>query len=144
VVRNHNTSAEIYNPLNYFHLNGVWIGPYYWHHPYPQNPNATQLNAIKTLPIKIWHEQMGYLNCDAIKCVQHENLPLIGIKLDSSKPHDPCDDCIVGKEKCCTFKSSGHHASQPLKIIHSDLMGPIEVLLIGGNQFFAIFVDDYM
>ena len=31
----------------------------------------------------------------------------------------------------------------PLKIIHSDLAGPMESLLIGSHRYFIIFLDDY-
>ena len=138
-----NAGAEICNPSSRFCSIGIHHGPYYWHHLYPQNPDAARLNAVESLPIKTWHERMGHLNWDAIKRVRQEDSPLIGIKLDSSEPRGTCEGCIAGKEKHRTFKSSGHRASSPLEIIHSDLAGPMEALSIGGNRYFVIFVDDH-
>ena len=117
-------------------------GPYYWHHLFSQNPDETRLNVVKTLPIRTWHEQMGHLNWDVIKWTRHGDSPLIGIKLDLSEPHGPCDGCIAGKEKCHTFKSSGCRASEPLKIIHADLAGPMETISIGGYHYFIVYLDD--
>ena len=138
-----NAGAEICDSTDRFCTVGVHIGPYYWHNFYPQNPNTAQLNAVETLPIKVWHERMGHLNWDAIKRARQSDSPLIGIKLDSSEPHRKCEGCIAGKEKRRTFKLSGRRASHPLEIIHSDLAGPMETTSIGGNQFFVIFVDDH-
>ena len=138
-----NAGTEIRDSADRFCTVGVHIGPYYWHNLYPQNPNTARLNAVETLPIKVWHERMGHLNWDAIKRARQNDSPLIGIKLDLSEPHGKCEGCIAGKEKRRTFKSSGRRASHPLEVIHSDLAGPMETLSIGGNRFFVIFVDDH-
>lgn len=116
-----------------FHTIGIYYGPYYWHHLYPQNPDAVHINVVEILLIKTQHKQMGYLNWDAIKQVCQEDSPLIRIKLNSSEPHGTCKGCIVGKEKCCTFKSSSNQVSSPLEIIHSDIADSIEALLISRN-----------
>lgn len=137
-----NAGAEIRDPGDRFRSIGTHNGHYYWHHLYSQNPEAAHLNAVESLPIKIWHERMGHLNWDAIKRTRHEDSPLLGIKLDSSEPRGTCEGCIAGKEKRRTFKSSGHRASEPLEIIHSDLAGPMESVSIGGNRYFVIFLDD--
>jgi len=134
--------AEIRNPSGSFRTTGIRNSPYNWHHFYPQNPDSANLYAVENIPIKTWHERMGHLNWDAIKRTRHADPPLLGIKLDSSEPHGPCEGCVAGKEKRRTFKSTGHRASEPLEIIHSDLAGPMESVSIGGNRYFVIFLDD--
>ena len=94
-----NVGAEIKHPTNRFSTTGTRNGPYYWHHLYPQNPDATTLNTVESLPIKTWHERMGHLNWDAIKQTRRDNPPLLGIKLDSSEPRGTCEGCIAGKDK---------------------------------------------
>src|ERR1700755_2380165 len=38
--------AEIKHPTNRFSTTGTRNRPYYWHHLYPQNPDATTLNTV--------------------------------------------------------------------------------------------------
>ena len=91
----------------------------------------------------MWHERMGHLNWEAIKCTRHDNSPLLGIRLNASEPHGTCEGCIAGKAKQRIFKSSPtSSSSEPLELIHADLVGPAETMSIGGHRYAFVLVCD--
>ena len=53
-----------------------------------------------------------------------------------------CDGCAKGKHKRGSFPPSAKRATEPLELIHTDLVGPMETS-IGGYSYFAGFIDDY-
>ena len=102
------------------------------------------LNVVSELPIKLWHERMGHLNWEALKNSQSKSSsPIIGIRFDDTEPpHSTCEGCVAGKAKRRSFKSStsGHRATLPIKRIHSDLMGPMEIRsVVGGFEYVCVF-----
>ena len=102
-------------------------------------PLGGYLLLVTTLPIKTWHKHMGHLNWESIKQVHSPNSPLISIKLNTSEPPcETCPGCIAGKGKHCSFKSSKNQITQstlPIEHIHSNLMGPMEVMSISGHWY---------
>ena len=131
-----------------FAFHGFRSGPLYTCSLYAEKPlGARSLNAAIALPIKTWHDRMGHLNWDAIKPIWSDNLPLLGVKLDTSDPpHQTCPGCAAGKAKCRMFKSAGSRrtrSTQPIERIHSDLTGPMEVdSVIGGKCYACVFTCD--
>ena len=132
-----------------FSFSGFKTGHLYMCSLYTKKPlGAHSLNLVKTaLPIKTWHNQLGHLNWEAIKAVQSDNPPLCGITLDSSPPPSTtCEGCAAGKAKCCTFKSSWNWTTRSTELIeriHTDLMGPMEVVSIGRAHYTCIFMCDH-
>src|SRR5579872_1868614 len=102
--------------------------------------------AIEALPIKLWHKHMGHMNWQAIKRAHQQDLPLLGIKLDTSEPDQkPCPGCIAGKSKSQKFKASPSppHSQEPLALVHGDLCGPMpELSVIGHHRYYLVLVDD--
>ena len=124
-----------------FRAKSVRVGRTYIQHLYRESPaKHHRLNLVDVLHIKLWHERMGHLDWEAIKrtCC---NSPLLAIKLDASEPHGTCERCIAGKAKRQTFKSSpAPFSSEPLELIHGDLVGPAET--IGGKLYACVLVCD--
>jgi len=116
---------------------------------YAEKPQgARSLNLVEViLPIKTWHDRLGHLNWDAIKAVRSDNPPLLGVNLDASQsPRTSCEGCVAGKSKRPTFKSSPNRSdrsSAPIERIHADLMGPMEVVSIGGSRYTCVFTCDH-
>ena len=55
-----------------------------------------------------------------------------------------CEGCVLGKHPQEKFdKGKSQWASEPLDLIHSDLMGPFLHPSINKMRFFLIFVDDF-
>ncbi|KAA0043025.1 gag/pol protein [Cucumis melo var. makuwa] len=60
---------------------------------------------------------------------------------DNSLP--PCDSCLEGKMTKRSFTGKGLRAKTPLKLVHSDICGPMNVKAQGGYKYFISFIDDY-
>jgi len=136
--------AVINAPDNSYCSVGSSAGPLLIHHLFKKNPSSVRLNAVETLPIGLWHERLGHLDWEAIKRVRrNDSSPLIGVKLDVSEPHGPCDGCLAGKDSRHTFKSKpSNQALHPLELIHADLAGPMETQSITGYFYYFVLIDD--
>lgn len=88
----------------------------------------------------LWHQRMGHLNFFDLKKLPSctEGIPMIE-KLDKVI----CISCLEGKQSRQKFPCEGSRADGLLKIIHSDICGPMEVRSIGGARYFVTFIDDY-
>ena len=68
---------------------------------------AHSLSSVTALPIATWHERMGHLNWEFIKKARNSTPPILGVKLNESKPpRGTCPGCAAGKGKCRVFKSA--------------------------------------
>ena len=67
-----------------------------------------------------------------------------GLIIDNSPEETGiCHGCELGKSHHLPFPPSNKHASQPLELVHSDLVGPLQSNSIQGNKYFATIIDDY-
>ncbi|KAL1458776.1 hypothetical protein WDU94_008892 [Cyamophila willieti] len=101
--------------------------------------SLTNLNGIAcraTSEIKTWHNKLGHVNQDVLL-----KSPLLQLK---NEEKFICDYCIEGKFAKFSFpKSRVEKSSEPLKIIHSDLMGKFTPASLGGSQYIMTMIDDY-
>ena len=54
-----------------------------------------------------------------------------------------CKNCQIGKMGKTSFKSKNYQSEDILKIVYTDLCGPIGVESYTGEKFFILFDDDY-
>lgn len=54
-----------------------------------------------------------------------------------------CQTCCEGKQARLPFPNQGSRANGTLEVVHADVYGPLEVLLIGKSRYFVILNDDY-
>src|SRR6266403_2104830 len=103
---------------------------------------ALHVISNASTPIHLWHERMGHMSTQALK---HYKDSVKGISLDPSSDHDqlPCPGCKLGKQMRSPFSSSSKQSDHRLRIIHSDLAGPIQPQSIQGSSYIATFIDDY-
>ena len=105
------------------------------------------LSSVQALPIKLWHDRMGHLNWEALKALNLDSPPLLGVHLDSSPPPSiTCEGCASGKSKRRAFKPSEHRTDRSknaIERIHADLMGPMEVASIGGHRYTFVLTCDH-
>jgi len=67
-----------------------------------------------------------------------EGLPSISPSIDL------CKKCILGKMNRKRFeKDKATRASQPLQLVHSDLMGPFQIKSLKGASYVLTFIDDF-
>ena len=59
------------------------------------------------------------------------------------EPIPMCESCLEGKMTKRPFKAKGYRATKLLKLVHSDVCGPMRVQARGGYGYFVTFTDDY-
>ena len=107
------------------------------------NTSNIALHAITApTPIELWHARMGHMSYNALKRYSQS---VKGITLDPSKDQDltPCPGCELGKQTRSSFLGSSKRSDRRLRIIHSDLAGPMQSRSIQGSLYIATFIDDY-
>ena len=98
-----------------------------------ENQNVSSAVALRS--VSHWHTRLGHLHEEAIK-----KIPVIEAE---GKLQNKCDVCAKGKATRVGFpKASQRESSQPLDLIHSDVMGKCTTSL-GGSKYIVTFTDDY-
>ena len=86
-----------------------------------------------------WYLRLGHINQNMIQRMikdrllsplENESLPL-------------CESCLEEKRTKMPFSAKGVRATVPLKFVHTDVYGPINVQARGGYEYFITFTDDY-
>ena len=54
-----------------------------------------------------------------------------------------CEHCLYGKQTMSPHKRVSLRNVEPLQLVHSDMCGPIPIMLMGGALYFVTFIDDY-
>ena len=57
--------------------------------------------------------------------------------------YDTCESYLLGKMMKLPSGAKGEHTSELLKLVHSDVCGPISTHARGGFLYFITFIDDY-
>lgn len=57
--------------------------------------------------------------------------------------NEPCVVCVKGKQTRRPNKDDGTRATEPLQLVHSDVIGPMNPNSFGGSRFLVTFVDDF-
>lgn len=79
-----------------------------------------------------WHRRLGHRDPIAIKRLVNEELAM-GIKLNSCSDKKICEHCIKGKLTQAKFPESKRREKAPMRLIHSDLCGPMQSATPSGN-----------
>uniref|UniRef100_W8B6G9 Retrovirus-related Pol polyprotein from transposon TNT 1-94 n=1 Tax=Ceratitis capitata TaxID=7213 RepID=W8B6G9_CERCA len=88
-----------------------------------------------------WHYRMGHLNAaDLTKLVKDGIVPASDV--GDMKQLIQCEVCILGKMSALPFNRGKGPCSEPLKVIHSDVVGPFREESIGRARYFVTFIDD--
>ncbi|KAJ8890551.1 hypothetical protein PR048_010060 [Dryococelus australis] len=77
-----------------------------------------------------WHRRMGHLTSFPAVC-------------DISSSYRDCGTCLKGETKKAGFTDSASRTSAVLVLVHSDIVGRITPLSIGGAEYFVVFMDGY-
>jgi hypothetical protein len=93
--------------------------------------------------MKLWHERLGHISYDTLETMQKKEI-VRGLPDVLKKNKDEiCDTCKEMKSTRLPFKEREEkRATEILEIVHSDVCGPIDPKIIGGNRFFVTFTDD--
>ncbi|CAL8154408.1 unnamed protein product [Prunus armeniaca] len=93
--------------------------------------------------MELWHRRLGHINFrDLLKLSKNECVR--GLPNLSSKSAGVCGACQLGKQVKSAHKSISYISmSQPLDLLHMDLVGPIQTESIGGKKYMLVLVDDF-
>jgi hypothetical protein len=71
---------------------------------------------------ELWHRRMAHLHHGALRVLREM---VTGVPDFSSKHHELCKGCALGKYTKTAFPSSDSRAAEILDLIHSDVCGPV-------------------
>ena len=89
--------------------------------------------------------KMNVQNKNDVHQLSKSNM-VVGMKVagDLGRNTEICEGCVFGKMTRALFpKKSQNRASSLLEIVHTDLVGPMQVLTHGGSKYVLTFTDDY-
>lgn len=95
---------------------------------------SAQVSASSTLPLDetLWHRRLAHFHFQGVRALQQSDL-VPGLRFTSSQQADPiCEPCLSGKLNAAPFPSSSTVADRPLKLVHSDVHGPLPVCTYSG------------
>jgi len=88
-----------------------------------------------------WHQWLGHLGFADIKRLASTTMD---IKITGSTTNPTCEHSHAGKQmRKPNAAPATHRASEPLRLIHSDLAGPMSTDSLGGARYFLLFIDDF-
>eukprot|EP00253_Pinus_taeda_P030226 PITA_30226 len=91
----------------------------------------------KTMP---WNQRLGHIGEKGLQILHGKGM-VEGMG-NSSLDFDFCENCVYGKQNRVIFPSGGKR-KQILKLVHSDVFGPVKVPSLGKSVYYVSFIDDF-
>lgn len=112
--------------------------------------NLFKLNAVtsdlllltQVEKTSMWHKRMAHLNFHSLKELSKGLVDGLDLASESVSA-EICKTCIVGKNHHLPFSPSNSKTTCPLELVHSDVMGPMEVNFLARSRYVLTFLDDY-
>ena len=115
----------------------------------PSPPPAAAHIAAHQNNLELWHLRLGHVAHDSIRRLQDEQM-VTGLesrreKQQHSERVSPCAACLQGKQHSAPISSDAHatRATQPLELVHTDVVGPMNTPSVDGYRYYIGFVDDF-
>lgn len=89
-----------------------------------------------------WHRRLGHMNAQSMRKMKNGAVDGVTFR-DDDRAIMKCETCSIGKQTRLPFKESQTSCKKLLELVHSDVMGPLEVRSIGHAQYLLTFVDDF-
>src|SRR4051812_6018289 len=102
------------------------------------NINVKRLKPNDLNMTYIWHYRLGHISWKCMKKL-HDDVLLTSFDLES---FDTCESCICGKMTKTPFAKGCERASDLLRLVHSDVCGPMSMTARGGYEYFITFTND--
>jgi hypothetical protein len=112
-----------------------------------EEPPTKAFSARSEQSVELWHRQLGHANLQVLVEMAERNLvqglPVSAEKFRSLK-EEMCEPCILAKQTRSRFLkvSRSHTNCKPLKLLHTDLCGPLQVKSLGGGRYILNITDD--
>ncbi|CAI7814797.1 unnamed protein product [Closterium sp. NIES-54] len=109
-------------------------------------PSVTSAQAAtSTTTLSTWHNRLGHLHLAAIQVMATKGIVDSLEFVRPSGEEEKCVGCLEGKMARKPFPPSTKlNASEPLKLVHTDLCGPITPASKGGARYILTLLDDVM
>ncbi|PRQ45332.1 putative RNA-directed DNA polymerase [Rosa chinensis] len=93
--------------------------------------------------LNLWHRRLCHVNYqDLVKLSTKEGVR--GLPKLSGKPTGMCEGCKLGKQTRSSHRViNSMSTSQPLDLMHMDLVGPVQTKSLGGKKYMLVLVDDF-
>ena len=91
--------------------------------------------------IDLWHQRLAHVNLRQL-CQQVENSK--GVEIQSQDKLSFCEACVQGKcHRQPHYPLKASRSKEKLKLVHTDVCGPMRTQSFGGSCYFITFTDDY-
>ena len=106
-------------------------------HAINENPSLKESKASHSL--HKWHQILGHVNCEHLKQLEAH---VYGMHINDKQLFN-CSTCTLTKMTNDRNRKLNPKASQILEVVHTDIVGPISPVSLGGFRYGLSFVDDY-
>ncbi|CAI7845209.1 unnamed protein product [Closterium sp. NIES-54] len=105
---------------------------------------STRWRDVEQVTADLLHLSMGHAKRQQlVEYVKKGELKGVEIKEGGGQP-SKCPDCTTGKLPRISFPTSTTRASAPLKLVHTDVCGPMQTPgRDKGSKYFITFLDDF-
>ena len=112
--------------------------------------NSSKVDSLTCLLSKasvddswIWHKKLSHLNFKAMNMLVQKNL-VRGLSNKEFTKDGLCGSYQKRKQRKSSFKrKSISLIDEPLKLLHMDLFGPVNIMSISKNKYALVIVDDF-
>ena len=104
-----------------------------------EQPKSKKQKISHNNDTNLWHLRLGHINLAKINRLVKDG-PLKELNVGTLPV---CESCLEGKMIKRPFLGNGEWAKKSLKLIHSDICGPLNVQARGGYEYFITFIDNY-
>lgn len=106
------------------------------------HPNASFSSSVSSPSSNLWHFRLGHVGAQRMRALlQHDYV--VGFPLKSVADLTFCPSCALGKQQRKKFPIGSHRSPEPLGLIHTDLLGPMQTPSLQGSLYQVTFIDDY-
>lgn len=89
----------------------------------------------------LWHQRFGHINLHDLLLLQKQGM-VDGLP-SLKNEHIDCEGCALGKMHRYEFPSGLNMRKEDiLKLMHTDICGPMQTRSLGGAYYFFLFIDD--
>lgn len=107
-------------------------------------PVQSMMASSNSATINVWHERFAHVNEETVKRMANgEGVTGMEVTKDSKKQLDYCHGCNLGKMHKLPFETSKSITNQMGELIHSDVVGPMQVASPNGARYYILFKDDF-
>ena len=93
--------------------------------------------------LDLLHLRLGHVNKKQLMKVLRDG-QLRGVEAcEGKRMEGKCPDCAIGKMRRSPFPTSSHRAAAPLRLVHTDVCGPMRTKTKEGARYILTFLDDY-